>query len=43
MALTPCRDPEVKQAFLFAAGLRISDLERLTWGDIKGDKVQNSL
>lgn len=33
---TPCNRPEVKQAYLFACfcGLRISDVEGLTWGSI---------
>ena len=37
MMETPCRNVVVKSAYLFSCfcGLRISDIRRLTWGDIK--------
>lgn len=36
LADTPCRHPETKRAFLFACqtGLRLSDIETLSWTDI---------
>jgi len=36
LAATPCHFPEVKRAFLFScfAGLRISDVRKLKWGEI---------
>lgn len=36
---TPCGSPALKEAFLFACfcGLRISDIRRLTWNDIRQD------
>ena len=34
---TPCNDPQLKRAALFSAltGLRFSDIEKLTWGEIE--------
>ena len=39
MAKTPCSNTAVKSAYLFSvySGLRISDIERLTWGNIETD------
>ena len=39
---TPCRNEAIKQAYLFSVfcGLRISDIERLRWGDIVNDGGQ---
>lgn len=37
LAVTPCKYPYLKNAFLFSCltGLRKSDIERLTWGEVK--------
>jgi integrase len=42
MAGAPCEYPEVKYAFLFACqtGLRISDVQALTWGDVQGTRIE---
>jgi integrase len=42
LAKTECREAEVKRAFLFSCftGLRFSDIKRLSWKDIKEDKLQ---
>jgi integrase len=39
---TPCKSEQVKQAYLFSCccGLRLSDIEKLTWGDIEWDGTQ---
>lgn len=36
LAQTPCRYPDIKRSFLFSCltGLRKSDIEKLTWGDL---------
>lgn len=36
LASTPCRYPDIKRSFLFSCltGLRKSDIEKLTWGEI---------
>jgi len=42
LANTPCERPDLKRAFLFACytGLRVSDIEALTWGQIKNDRIE---
>ncbi len=42
LAQTPCRDHEVKRAFLFSCftGLRLSDIRALQWQQIKGDTIE---
>ena len=42
LAQTPCKEVEIKQAFIFACntGLRISDILRLEWQNIKDDKIE---
>lgn len=37
LAITPCKYPQLKRAFLFACltGLRKSDIEKLTWGEVQ--------
>lgn len=41
LANTPCEHPQLKNAFLFACftGLRISDVRRLRWENIRGDSL----
>lgn len=41
LAAKPCRNPEVKRAFLFSCvtGLRISDVRLLRWGNITADRI----
>jgi integrase len=42
LADTPCKDAEVKRAFLFACytGLRLGDIENLCWQNIQDNTVQ---
>jgi integrase len=42
LANTPCKDSEVKRAFLFACytGLRLSDIESLCWQNIHNNSVE---
>lgn len=42
LAQTPCRDYELKRAFLFACftGLRLSDVIQLQWQNIKTDSIE---
>ncbi len=42
LAQTPCRNHEVKRAFLFSCftGLRLSDIRALLWQQIKGDTLE---
>jgi len=41
LAKTKCKNAEVKRAFLFSCftGLRYSDVKKLTWKEIKGNKL----
>ncbi|MBS1911682.1 MAG: site-specific integrase [Bacteroidetes bacterium] len=41
LAATPCRQADVKRAFLFSCvtGLRISDVRKLRWRNITGDRI----
>jgi integrase len=38
---TPCKIPDVKRAFLFSCftGLRFSDIQKLTWGEIRNETI----
>lgn len=42
LAKTECKIPEVKRAFLFACftGLRFSDINKLTWDEVKSDSLE---
>lgn len=42
LANTPCRNAEVRRAFLFACytGLRLSDVKQLIWKNIKGQSLE---
>jgi len=42
LAAAECRYPEVKRAFLFSSfsGLRISDVRRLTWSNVRNGKLE---
>jgi len=44
LAAMACSDEEVKRAFLFScySGLRLSDVEKLTYGNIRGGRVEFS-
>lgn len=41
LAKTECDRPEIKRAFLFSCytGLRLSDVQKLNWGNVQGDKL----
>ena len=42
LAQTPCKNYEIKRAFLFSCftGLRLSDVRQLQWQNIKGDLIE---
>lgn len=42
LAATPCQVPVLKQAALFSSltGLRISDLQKLVWGEVQYDTIE---
>ncbi len=42
LAQTPCRDHELKRAFLFSCftGLRLSDIRAIQWQNVKGDSIE---
>ena len=41
LAAAPCRNPDVKRAFLFSCytGLRFSDVKALTWANVRDDSI----
>jgi len=41
LAKAECDRPEIKRAFLFSCytGLRLSDVQRINWGNVQGDKL----
>jgi integrase/recombinase XerD len=41
LANTPCRNEEIKRAFMFACytGLRYGDLKRVSWSNIQGEQL----
>ena len=45
LAKTECSIPDLKRAFLFSCftGLRFSDVKKLTWQEIKGDRLEISI
>jgi len=45
LAKTECIIPDLKRAFLFSCftGLRFSDVKKLTWQEIKGDRLEISI
>ncbi|KPK91123.1 hypothetical protein AMJ80_07675, partial [bacterium SM23_31] len=42
LSVTPCKNSQIKRAFLFACytGLRLSDAKKLQWENIKGNRIE---